>query len=168
MEISKIGIEKFDGSDFSFWKMQIEDCLFQKGLHEPLLGVKPETMTTEQWKLKNRQVLGMIWLTLSNNMVFNIIKEKTTLDLLKVLSNMYKKPSAMNKVYLLRRLFNLQMSEGGSVAGHINEFNMITSQLSSVDINFEDEINALILMSSYPSRGILLLPRLAVHEDLID
>ena len=40
------------------------------------------------------------------------------------------------------------MSEGGSVAGHINEFNMITSQLSSVDINFEDKIEALILMSS--------------------
>lgn len=25
--------------------------------------------------------------------------------------NMYEKPSAMNKVYLMRRLFNLQMSE---------------------------------------------------------
>ena len=27
MESSKIGIEKFDGSDFGFWKMQIEDCI---------------------------------------------------------------------------------------------------------------------------------------------
>ena len=54
----------------------------------------------------------------------------------------------MNKVYLMRRLFNLQMSEGGSVVDHINEFNMIVSQLSSVKINFEDEIKALILMSS--------------------
>ena len=34
----------------------------------------------------------------------------------------------MNKVYLMRRLFNLQMSEGGSVVGHINEFNMIVSK----------------------------------------
>ena len=63
--------------------------------------------------------------------------------------NMYEKSSAMNKVYLMRRLFNIQMSEGGSVAGH-SEFNMITSQLSSVDINFEDEIKTLILMSSLP------------------
>ncbi|WP_171903219.1 hypothetical protein, partial [Klebsiella pneumoniae] len=55
---------------------------------------------------------------------FNIIKEKTTSDLLKALSNMYEKPSAMNKVYLMRRLFNLQMSEGGSVADHINELPM--------------------------------------------
>ena len=142
MKISKIGIEKFDESDFSFWKIQIEDYLYQKDLHELLLGVKPDTMTMEQWKLKDRQALGLIRLTLSKAVVFNIIKEKTTSDLLKALSNMYEKPSAMNKVYLMRRLFNLQMSEGGSVAGHINEFNMIVSQLSSVEINFDDEIKA--------------------------
>ena len=51
-------------------------------------------------------------------------------------------------MYFMRRLFNLQMSIGGYVAYHINEFNMIASQLSSVNINFEDEIQALILMSS--------------------
>ena len=56
----------------------------------------------------------------------------------------------MNKVYLMRRLFNLQMYEGGSVTDHINEFNMIVSQLNSVEINFEDEIKALILMSFLP------------------
>ena len=40
MDSSKLGIEKFDGSDFNFWKMQIEDYLYQKDLHEPLTGVK--------------------------------------------------------------------------------------------------------------------------------
>ena len=42
------------------------------------------------------------------------------------------------------------MSENGFVSDHINEFNMIVTQLNSVDINFEDEIKALILMSSLP------------------
>ena len=50
----------------------------------------------------------------------------------------------------MRRLFNLKMSEGGSFVDHINEFNMIVSQLSWVRINFKDEIKALILMSSLP------------------
>ena len=58
------------------------------------------------------------------------------------------------------------MSENGSVSNHINEFNMIVSQLNSVDINFEEEIKALILMSSLPSLGILLFLRLAVPVDL--
>ena len=50
----------------------------------------------------------------------------------------------------MRRLFNLQMSKGGFVVDHMNEVNMIASQLSSVKINFEDEIKALILISSLP------------------
>ena len=70
--------------------------------------------------------------------------------MLKALSNKYEKLSAMNKVYLMQRLFKLQMSEGGSVADHINKFNMIISQLSSLEINYEDEIKTLILVSSLP------------------
>ena len=124
--------------------------MYQKYLHEPLLGVKLNTMTMEKWKLKDRQVLGLIWLTLSINVAFKIIKEKTMSYLLKALSNMYEKPLITNKLYLMQRLFNLQMSEDESVADHINEFNIIVNQLRSVEINFEDEIKALILMSSLP------------------
>ena len=91
--------------------MQIEDYLYQKYLHEPLLGVKPDTMITEQWKLKNHQAPRLIWLTLSKNVAFNIIKKKRMLDLLKALSNMYEKSSTMNKMYLMQKLFNFQMTE---------------------------------------------------------
>ena len=37
----KVKIEKFNGVDFGFWKMQIEDYLYQKNLYQPLLGEKP-------------------------------------------------------------------------------------------------------------------------------
>ena len=36
-------IEKFEGTDFGFWKMKIEDYLYGKKLHLPLLGEKPAT-----------------------------------------------------------------------------------------------------------------------------
>ena len=83
MDSSKLAIEKFNRSDFRFWKMQIEDYLYQKDLNEPLIGVKPESMKEEKWKLKDRQALGLIWLTLSRNVAFNIVKEKTTSGLLR-------------------------------------------------------------------------------------
>ena len=85
MYSSKLGIEKFDGSDFSFWKMQIEDYLYQKDLHEPLTGVNSESTKEDKWILKDRQALGLIRLTLSRNVAFNIVKEKTTSGLLKAL-----------------------------------------------------------------------------------
>ena len=41
------GIEKFDGTDFRYWRMQIEYYLYRKKLHLPLLGTKPKTMKDE-------------------------------------------------------------------------------------------------------------------------
>ncbi|KAE8705427.1 Endomembrane protein 70 protein family isoform 1 [Hibiscus syriacus] len=108
----KVKIEKFDGADFGFWKMQIEDFLYQKNLYQP--------------------------------------KEKTTAGLMAALSSMYEKPSASNKVHLMRRIFNLRMAEGASMAQYLNELNTITTQLSSVEIEFDDEVRALILLSSLP------------------
>ncbi|KAE8734317.1 putative wall-associated receptor kinase-like 11 [Hibiscus syriacus] len=42
------------------------------------------------------------------------------------------------------------MAEGATVAQHLNELNTITTQLSSVEIEFDDEVRALILLSSLP------------------
>ena len=52
------------------------------------------------------------------------------------------------KVSLICHLFTLQMGEGASVADHLNEFNIITTQLSSIGIEFDDEIRALLMLSS--------------------
>ena len=41
-------IEKFDETDFAYWRMQIEDYLYGRKLHLPLLGTKPKTMKVEK------------------------------------------------------------------------------------------------------------------------
>ena len=46
----------------------------------------------------------------------------------------------------------MNMSEGGSVVDHLNEFNTITSQLSYVKVNFDDEVMALLILCSFPKR----------------
>ena len=47
----------------------------------------------------------------------------------------------------MKKLFNLKMTENASVAQHLNEFNTITS----VEIDFNDEIRALIVLASLPN-----------------
>ena len=87
----KVRIDKFDGKDFGFWKMQIEDYLYQKKLHEPLLRTMPTGMKQEDWDLLDRQALGVVRLTLARNITSNIVNEKTTVGLMRALSNMYEK-----------------------------------------------------------------------------
>ncbi|XP_035547455.1 ubiquitin carboxyl-terminal hydrolase 6-like [Juglans regia] len=63
-------------------------------------------------------------------MAHNVNKERITVDLMATLSSMYEKPYANNKVHLMTKLFNLKMSE---------------------DIEFDDEIRSLIILSSLPN-----------------
>ena len=135
-------IEKFDEIDFGYWRMQIEDYLYGKKLHLSLLGKKPKTMKDEDWNLLDRQ---------SRSVAHNVVKENTTVDSMKALSDMYEKPLANNKVHLMKKLFNLKKAEGTPVAQHLNEFNTITNQLSMVGIEFDDEVHALILLASLPN-----------------
>ncbi|GJW06103.1 hypothetical protein Tco_1568526 [Tanacetum coccineum] len=120
-EDEKIKINKFDGHDFWFCKMQIEDY-----------------------------AIPVVRLSLAKNVACNIVMENTTYFLVKALSNMYEKPSALNKVFLIRQLVNTKMKEGASVAYHVNVFNSILSRLVSFDIKFDDEVKALLLLSSLP------------------
>ena len=61
-----------------------------------------------------------------------------------------QKISTSNKVFLMKRLFNMKISEGGSVVDHLNEFNTLTSQLRSIKVNFDDEVRDFLLMFSLP------------------
>ena len=52
----------------------------------------------------------------------------------------------------MKRLFNMKMSEGGSVVDNLNEFNTVTNQLSSVKVDFDDEVRAILILCSLPGR----------------
>ena len=145
------GIEKFDCTEFRYWRMQIEDYLYGRKLHLPLLGTKHKTMKVQEWAFLDKQALGVIRLILSRFVAHNVVKEKTIANLMKALSDMYEKPSANNKVHLMKKLFKLKMAKNALVAQYLNEFNTITNQLSQVEIDFNDEIRALIVLASLPN-----------------
>jgi acyl-activating enzyme 14 len=56
--------------------MQIEDYLYGKKLHLPLLGSKPENMQDKEWLILDREVLGIIQLSLSRRVAHNVTKKK--------------------------------------------------------------------------------------------
>ncbi|RVW89194.1 Retrovirus-related Pol polyprotein from transposon TNT 1-94 [Vitis vinifera] len=55
-------------------------------------------MKAEEWVLLDRQVLGVIRLILSRSVAHNVVKKKTTVDLMKALIDMYEKSFANNKL----------------------------------------------------------------------
>ncbi|KAJ0489329.1 putative RNA-directed DNA polymerase [Helianthus annuus] len=149
-EDGKFQIEKFNGTDFSWWKMQVEALLCQKDLDMVMVKDKPAKMEQVDWELKDKRARAVITLALTKSAAFNITKETTAYGMMNALSNMYEKPLAAYKVFLIRELVNTRMREGSSVTAHINNLNSILARLVSIGIKFEDEVQALLLLSSLP------------------
>ena len=148
----KSKIEKFDDSDFAFLRSQIEDYLYQKDLYQLLLGKKKgqkKDKSDEDWAILDRNVIGQIELSFEKIITHNILKEEKTMDLTAALAKMYEQPSSANKVHLMKMLFNLKMIERCSFMSHPSEFNMIVEQLTSIGIMFDDEVQALLILSQF-------------------
>jgi hypothetical protein len=92
---------------------------------------------------------------------FNISKEKTTKNQMKELAKLYEKPSSSNKVFLMKILFNMNMSGGGSVVDHLNEFNMVINELSFIGAKFDDEVRALLILCLFQEKynGLVMAMR---------
>jgi hypothetical protein len=129
VEDGKFRVDKFYSHNYELWKMQMEYHLYQKDLFLPLGGItkKPMTMKDEEWEVLERKALGTIRMTLTTSMAFIISKENTPKELMEALAKLYEKQSMSNKVFLMKRSFNMKMLEGGSVPYHLNEFNTVTN-----------------------------------------
>jgi len=114
-------------------------------------------MTDAEWDFLDRKALGTIQLCLASSVLFNVLKEKTTKEPMDALGKLYEKPSTSNKIFLMKKLFNMKMSENSSVADHLNDFNMVVNMLASVTIEFDEEVRALLILCSLPeSRNSLV------------
>ncbi|KAK2988297.1 hypothetical protein RJ640_011968 [Escallonia rubra] len=108
-------------------------------------------MNVKEWAILDRKALTTVRLSLTPQVAFNISnKKKTTAAMMQTLEKLYEKPFALNKVFFMKRLFNMRMSKNGSVVDHLNDFNGVTNRFESVGINFDDEIRALLFLCSLP------------------
>ena len=130
----------------------MEDILILKDQYLPIEGTtkKPSSMKNEEWNKLNRKAIATICQYLAKNVYFNVSGEKTTKGLWKKLHDLYEKNTVSNKVFLMKKLYNLKMKEGALVAKHLNAFHIITNQFASIKIILDDAIRAILLMCSMP------------------
>ena len=93
----------------------------------------------------------------SPSVLLNVSGEATTKALWDELGTLYQSKSLVNKLFLRKKLYNLRMKDGDSVTKHMNAFNTVVSQLSSVDIKISNEDKCISFLCSLPIRGIVWL-----------
>ena len=55
-----------------------------------------------------------------------------------------------NRLYLKAKFFTFKMQEGQKLNNHIDEFNKICLDLENIDINYDEEDKAFVLLHSLP------------------
>ena len=130
----------------------MQDYLIVKGQIDPIENENsPEAYKANEWLKLDRIVRATIRMHLSESVYFTVQSCSTAFELWKTLSNTYEKKVAATKIYLIWRLYNLRMKESNSIQAHLNEYESLSSQISSQGTTIEDELRAMILMSTLPS-----------------
>ena len=62
--------------------------------------------------------------------------------------DMYQSKIARNKALLAWKLVSMKLRSGMSVAEHTSEFQNVVNQMFVVELNLDDEMQALLLLSS--------------------
>ncbi|GFY90898.1 hypothetical protein Acr_07g0010940 [Actinidia rufa] len=138
-------------TNYALWKPKMEDILFCKDLHDPLenKGEKPTEKKDEEWIKMNRKTIGLIRQCIGHEVFHHVAQETSAYDLWTKLEKMYQAKTSRNKALLMRRLVNLKLQRG-TVVEHTSEFQNLVNQLASIDLHFDDEMQALLLLSSLP------------------
>ncbi|GJY59855.1 retrovirus-related pol polyprotein from transposon TNT 1-94 [Tanacetum coccineum] len=154
--ITKFDVEKFDGSnDFGLWRVKMW-CLLIQHVLEATLDPFPGTMTdADKTAALNTDVYkkaySALLLCLDNKVLREFNKEDSVVRVWLKLETLYMTKSLANKLYLKKNLFTFYMHSGKILSEYIDEFNKLICDLANIDIDIDDEDQALMLLTSLPS-----------------
>ena len=142
---------KLTTDNFSYWKPMMEDHLYCKDLHEPIIMKdKPEGKDDKAWEILNRKAVAVIRKYVDRSLFEHVSTYTNAFELWTKLESMIQKKTPRNKALFVRRLVKLEYKDGQSMIEHLNNFKGIVNQLNKVDMKVEDEMQALLLLSSLP------------------
>ena len=77
-------------------------------------------------------------------------QETNVVALWEKLRSLYERKTAQNKAFIARKLVNLKLKEGKSIAEHLSEFQDLVNQMVTMKLVIDDELQVLLLLSSLP------------------
>ncbi|GJZ09320.1 retrovirus-related pol polyprotein from transposon TNT 1-94 [Tanacetum coccineum] len=148
---AKFDIEKFDGTgDFGLWMIKMRALLIQHGC-KAALEVLPTDMEAQTKDELNKKAHSALILCLGNKVLREVTEETTAAGVWSKLETLYMTNSLDNKLYLKKKLYTFYMPAGRKISEHIDEFNKIVLDLANIEVKFEDEDLALLLLTSLPA-----------------
>lgn len=175
--------------DFTLWRRRMKSVLILQDLYEAVLGIenKAVDMADKVWQKMDKKARSTIELHLADHVLGRVLdsggdnmSSKETWDYLekvyagkgpigenmdssKTLDNV--KEADADKFFLKEKLYSLRMEEGGDLQEHLNKFQICVANLSEVDVQYEEEDKALMLLTSLPASYEQFITTLVSDKD---
>ena len=86
--------------------------------------------------------------------LYNNFNEETKVDVLwKKIRSMFETKNALNRFSVFKRIMRLRYQTGSSMAEHLNAFQGLINQTTSLEMPLGDEVLALLLLGSLSTTG---------------
>jgi len=111
---------------------------------------RPLRMEEQEWNDIDQKALSTIQLSITDDVLQEVILETIKMKLLNKLESLYMKKTIANRLGALQKLYMLHMHEGTSIRTYISEFTLLVMDLKNMDEMFSDEQQAMMLLCSFP------------------
>ena len=142
---AKYEIEKFNGNNFSLWKMKMKAVL-RKNNCLAAIGERPMEITDDKWNEVDGNAISDLHLALADGVLSSVAEKNTAKEIWDTLTKLYEAKSLHNKIFLKRKLYTLRMAESTMVTDHINTLKTLFSQLTTLGHNIEENERAELLL----------------------
>ena len=152
----KLTIDKLDGCNWITWKFQLKRFLLAKGLCKYVneSAVLAEKVTAEQrakYQSESQKAFSVIPMSVSTPQLYLITSCEELKEAWDALKKHFERGTLANKLFLKKRYFQKEMSEGNSIEVHLKEMKELTDKLSSIGAPISEEDQVVTLLGSLPS-----------------
>lgn len=157
------GIEKLNQDNYYNWKFKIRMYLIKEDLWSVIEG---ETEQSESWNKKDKEAFAVISLCVDDSQLIHIRNEKTAKAAWKKLQSQHERMTLSSKVYLMRKICGMRLSEGENMEIHINKMMELFDKLRAIGCpNFSEDWQVSMILSSLPASYDGLITALEVRPD---
>jgi len=177
---TRVEIKVFNGDrDFSLWKIRIQAQLGVLGLKDTLTDfslTKTVPLTKSEAKQESgdgessgtkevpdpvkieqsEQAKNIIINHISDAVLLKVNHYVTTADLWATLNKKYMVTSLPNRIYTQLKLYSFKMVSTMTIDQNVDEFLRIVAELGSLEIQVDEEVQAILILNSLPASHIQL------------
>jgi len=99
---------------------------------------------------RDEKAMDMIFINVGDKVLRNIENSKTAAEAWATLDRLYLVKSLPNRVYLQLKVYNYRMQDSKTLEENVDEFLKMISDLSNLQIQVPDEVQAILILSALP------------------